>query len=451
MDRYQKSLDYLARALKVTPGGAQTMSKRANRFTEGAYPVALTYGHGPYVWDLDGYKYLDMICGLACMTLGYDAYSQIQDAVERQLRRGVSFSLAHPLEADVAEKLCAMIPCAEQVRFVKTGSEANEAAIRVARKATGRDLILTVGDGYSSWHSWFQILKPMHPGIPYPYSQMVHSFNYNDLVGLGDSLQACAVDGYKVAAVILEPCHYDQPNEGFLEGVRSLCTEYGTVLIFDEMVTGFRWANGGAQAYYGVTPDLATFGKACANGFPLSFVCGKAELMQHADVVSGTFGGETLSLAACNAVLDIYKSEPIIEMLWMRGKQFQDGFNDMAHVLDVQAICDGFAVKPRIKFVPDSNTLNSMRQRFTEVILKSGDISYGNLCMSLFLQEIALRGILWHPAGGNVSVAMTEQDIEFALTGMGEALTIVKRTLDFCDWSGLQGKPIQATPFVRKA
>ena len=462
MDRYKKSQEYLTRALKVTPGGAQTLSKRAGRFPQGAYPIVLSSGEGAYVMDLDGRRYLDMICGLACMTLGYPKHIDSCDifhATDRpeinaaitQMLDGISFSLAHHLEADVAEKLCAMIPCAEQVRFVKTGSEANEAAIRIARKATGRDLILTVGDGYSSWHSWFQILKPMHPGIPYPYSQMVHSFNYNDLVGLGDSLQACAVAGYKVAAVILEPCHYDQPKEGFLEGVRSLCTEYGAVLIFDEMVTGFRWANGGAQEYYHITPDLATFGKACANGFPLSFVCGKAELMQHADVVSGTFGGETLSLAACNAVLDIYQSEPIIETLWARGTQLQTGFNDLAQVLDVPVVCDGFAVKPRILFDIKAQQYLELKDIPAPRAEASSIEQTKLLAMSLFLQETALRGILWHPAGGNVSAAMTEQDIEFALSGMGEALVIVKRALESGDWSVLQGKPIQSTPFVRKS
>ena len=432
MNRYTKSLAYLARALKVTPGGAQTLSKRAGRFPEGAYPVALDKGYAQYVWDVDGNRYLDMICGLACMTLGY-LREEIQAATAKQLQEGVSFSLAHPLEAEVAEKLCVMIPCAEMVRFTKTGSESNEAAIRVARKATGRDMILTVGGGYNSWHSWFQCLKPEHPGIPDNYARMVKSFSYNDLKSL-DAAAGLYQD--RVAAIILEPCHYEHPTEGFLEGLCDRAAQWGAALIFDEMVTGFRWDNGGAQEYFGVTPDLATFGKACANGFPLSFLCGKRELMEHADVVSGTFGGETLSLAACNAVLDIYKSEPIIDTLWARGKQFQEGFNDLAHVLDVPAICDGFVVKPRINFAIEDGIEN---------------IGHMNImAMSIFLQETALRGILWHPAGGNVSAAMTEQDIEFALTGMGEALVVVKKALESGDWSTLKGKPIQSTLFVRR-
>jgi len=321
---------------------------------------------------------------------------------------------------------------------MKTGSEATEAAIRVARKATKCDLILTVAEGYHSWHSWFQVLKPQHPGIPDAYGRMVRANPYNDLASFVDTFQACdELEGrHRIAAVILEPCHYDQPAPGFLQGVRDLCTKHGAVLIFDEMVTGFRWAYGGAQEYFGVTPDLATFGKACANGFPLAFLCGKAELMEHADVISGTFGGDVLGLAACNAVLDIYKNEPIIETLWARGQQFQQGFNDLAQVLDAPAICDGFAVKPRIKFQSSGVPLTPYGEQ---------------MAMSLFLQETALRGILWHPAGGNVSAAMTKEHIEFALTGMGEALVVVKQALESGDWSVLKGKPIQSTPFVRKA
>lgn len=448
MDRYKKSLEYMERALKVTPGGAQTLSKRASRFPE-AYPSVLSRGEGAYVFDWDGNKYLDLICGLACMTLGYGR-EEIDIAVQTQLVDGVSFSLATELEAEVAEKICTIIHCAEMVRFCKTGSESTEAAIRIARKATGRDIILTVDGGYHTWHSWGQAIKPEHPGIPELYRRMVCPFTYNslaDLKGWFDGVAGLQIAG-NVAAVILEPCHYEQPEVGFLEGVRQLCTRHGAVLIFDEMVCGMRWAVGGGGEYFNVKPDLACFGKAIANGFPLSFVCGKRELMEHADVVSGTFGGEALSLAACNAVLNIYQSEPIIETLWKRGKQFQDGFNDMANVLDVPAICDGFAVKPRIKFT--AGEFKDVDPALPWPALQQEQYAETNrMAMSLFLQETALRGILWHPAGGNVSAAMTEQDIEFALTGMGEALVVVKQAIDSGDWSKLKGKPIQSTPFVR--
>ena len=454
MGRYKKSMELLARLRKVTPGGAQTLSKRSERFPEGAFPVALTHGSGPYVFDVDGNKYLDMICGLAAMTLGYSR-QEVTGAAQYQLSKGVSFSLATELEAEVAEKISGMVPCAEMVRFVKTGSEATEAAIRIARKATGRNIILTVGSGYHSWHSWFQVVKPEHPGIPENYRLMVRSFNYNDLDSVVHAAHGSTVvaggrgpeirdyDWSSIAAVILEPCHYEQPAEGFLEGLRTLCDRYGAVLIFDEMVTGFRWANGGAQEYFGVTPDLATFGKACANGYPLAFVCGKTDLMQHADVVSGTFGGEALSLAACSAVLDVYKTEPIIETLWEMGKQFQDGVNTLIAGLNVPAVCDGFAVKPRIRF--------TIGEEFHTAVNwpNGGSIRTDTLALSLFVQVLAERGILWHPAGGNISAAMTEGDIVLALLAVRAALESVNRALASGDWSALKGKPIQTSNFVR--
>lgn len=441
-NRYTKSDAALARLRAVTPGGAQTLSKRAERFTEGSYPVALRAGYGAHVIDVDGHDYLDMICGLASMTLGYgkknrplaSSEAMPADAVERavsdQQDRGVTFSLATELEAEAAEKINAMVPCSEMVRFVKTGSEATEAAIRVARKATGRKIILTVKEGYHSWHSWFQSVKPESPGIPYEYGQMVSALPYNDLAAFRDRVEGLRQWDIQVAAIILEPCHYEQPAPGFLQGLRELCNQCGAVLIFDEMVTGFRWANGGAQEYFGVTPDLATFGKACANGYPLAFLCGKADLMQHADVVSGTFGGETLSLAACSAVLDIYQREPVVERLWECGGQFRDMFNMHAVTMGVPAICDGYAVKPRIRFTYGSDRTNT-------------------LALSLFVQELARLGVLWHPAGGNLSAAMTRDDIAFAGRSCQEALAIVREAAKDNRWSALTGKPIQPSSFVR--
>lgn len=436
-NRYTKSDAALARLRAVTPGGAQTLSKRAERFTEGSYPVALTHGDGAYVFDVDGNRYLDMICGLASMTLGY-SNRHVTDRAIDQIMKGVTFSLATELEAEVAEKINAMVPCSEMVRFVKTGSEATEAAIRVARKATGRDVILTVGSGYHSWHSWFQAVKPEHPGIPKPYEWMTMPVAYNDLDEMEtavhcwfDTVPTWAINELRgVAAIILEPCHYEPPAVGFLKGVRELCTSKNIVLIFDEMVTGFRWANGGAQEYFGVTPDLATFGKACANGYPLAFLCGKADLMQHADVVSGTFGGETLSLAACSAVLDIYQREPVVERLWIRGQQFQDGVNDAIKELGIPAVCNGFAVKPRIRFTYGSDQTN-------------------NLALSLFVQELAAHGVLWHPAGGNISAVMSEEDIRNAVDTCRAALYVTRTALKTGDWSALKGKPIQPSSFVR--
>ena len=427
-NRYARSMEYLERAKLVTPGGAQTLSKQAARFPQGAYPVALQFGSGAHVTDIDGNEYLDFICGLASMTLGYGR-EEITEAVLGQLSSGVTFSLPTTIEAEVAAKLTRIIPCADMVRFVKTGSEATEAAIRVARRATGRSMIFTVDGGYHSWHSWFQATKPEHPGIPDHYTRMVHALPYNDLSAWEKAFAACVAKGHEIAAVILEPCHYEQPRDAFLQTLRHMCDRYGTLLIFDEMVTGFRWSEGGAQRYFDVMPDLATFGKACANGFPLAFLCGRRDLMELADVVSGTFGGEALSLAACNAVLDIYRDEPVTETLWSLGAMLQDSLNEFANDLDVGVVCDGYAVKPRIRFT---------------------DASKSAECMSLFLQELAGLGILWHPAGGNISAAMTPTDMMEACMKFRDALKVVNQSYVSGNWTRLTGKLIQQTSFVRK-
>ncbi len=425
--RYQKSLEYLERAKKVIPGAAQTLSKMPARFPQGAFPVAVKYGSGAKIWDVDGSQYVDWIGALGAVPLGY-GNPRVSDAVENQASIGAAFSLPDVIELTVAERLCQKIPCAEMVRFVNSGSEATEAAIRTARIATGKDIILTVKDGYHSWHSWFQAVKDWHPGVPDFYEYGVAWTAYNDLKEFESRFTITAED---IAAVILEPCLFEVPQPGFLEGVRELCTKHGALLIFDEMVTGYRWALAGGQEYFKVTPDLATFGKGMANGLPIGMLCGKAEYMRHAELISGTFGGNAVSLAAANAVLDVYESEPVIETMWRRGEHFQLMFNCSANFLGLggMAVCDGYAVKPRIRFHLEGK---------------------GELAMSLFLQEAAAHGMLWHPGGGNVCAALTDHDMEITQQAITKGLIAVSRADLDNDWSALKGSVIQPVVTVRK-
>lgn len=426
-DRYMESKKYLDRARRVTPGGAQTLSKMAARFPEGAYPVAVMEGRGARVTDVDCNEYVDWICGLGAITLGYND-EHVNAAVHRQVDRGAGFSLPHWLEVMVAEKLCQAIPCAEMVRFVNSGSEATEAAIRTARIATGKDIILTVGSGYHSWHSWFQAVKPWHPGVPAEYTSLVRSFSYNDLDSL-DKQFLIARDN--VAAVIMEPCLFDEPADGFLAGVAERCVRNGAMLIFDEVVCGGRWRLGGGQQYFGVTPDLATFGKGLANGYPIGFLCGKAEWMQHAELISGTFGGNPVSLAAMNAALNVYMMEPVVERMFQRGSQLQMLFGSLARKHGVPAVCDGYPCKPRIRF-----TCSTERENV--------------LAMSLFLQETAAGGALFHPGGFNVCAALTDDDMNVTDVAIGMALSAVSVALNTGDWSGLVGKTIRPVVTVRQ-
>ena len=418
---FERSMAWLARAKQVVPGASQTLSKGPGMFVEGAYPVFLERGRGSHVWDVDGNEYVDYILGLASITLGY-AYPAITEAVARQLERGSIFSLPHPLEVEVSERLTEIIPCAEMVRFVKTGSEADAAAVRVARAATGRDVVLFAG--YHGWHEWYAVTTPRSKGIPKDFARLVVPFDYNDLASLERALDE---HHGRVAAVIMEPVLLDAPASGFLAGVKAAAHRHGALLIFDEIVSGFRWAVGGAQEHFGVVPDLATFGKGMANGLPLAAVVGPRELMREFEdvFVSSTFGGDTLALAACLATLDVYRREPVIEHLWRMGRRFQDGFGALAARLGVPVRTVGYPVHPKV--VIDHRSPEAQR-----------------LLMSLFLQETAARGVIFHFAGFNVSYSHTEADVDHTLGACADALRVIEEALaDGRITERLRGQPYQ--------
>lgn len=314
-NRYPKSQHLLARAEETIPLASQTFSKSYAQFPQGASPVFLDRGAGGRVWDIDGNEYVDLICGLLPVLLGY-CDPEVDGAIKSQLAKGISFSLPTRLEMELAERLVDIVPCAEGVRFGKGGSDATGAAIRIARAATGRERIATCG--YHGWHDWYVGATVRNKGIPGAVSELTHRFTYNDLGSLTKLL--ARYEG-EFAAVILEPMSAEHPATGFLDGVCGAARAHGAVCIFDEVVTGFRYHLGGAQALFGVTPDLACFGKGMGNGMPISAVVGTKDLMNEMkDIfVSSTFGGEALSLAASIAVIDKLKAEPVIETIWETG------------------------------------------------------------------------------------------------------------------------------------
>ncbi len=313
--RYQESEQWLAYALKLIPLGSQTFSKSITQFPFGVSPYFAERADGAYLWDVDGNQYLDFINALASVTLGYNR-PEIMSAVQQQLSKGTIFSLSNRLEAEVAELIHQMVPCAEQVRFGKNGSDATGAAIRLARAYTGREYIACCG--YHGWHDWYIGTTSRHLGVPASIQGLTKTFIYNQL----ESLQKIFDEHpQQVAAVILEPMNLTYPLDHFLENIRKLCDQHGTVLIFDETITGFRFANGGAQSLFNVKPDLACFGKGLANGYPLSAVVGRKNIMaKMADIFfSGTFGGELLSLAAAKTVLTLLRNQPILQNIAKTG------------------------------------------------------------------------------------------------------------------------------------
>ncbi len=320
MTRYRKSEDQLVRAENSIPLGSQTFSKSRTQYPLGISPLYFTHSRGAYSWDLDGNKYIDLVSSLAANNLGYGE-SKIKKAVQKQLRNGVTLSLPTVLESEVAELIIELIPSAEMVRFGKNGSDATAAAVRLARAFTRRDHVIVCG--YHGWQDWFIGSTTRNKGVPQSISALTHKFEYNNINSLKTILKSH--EG-QVAAVIMEPMNSVYPERGFLEEVQTLTARAGALLIFDENITGFRLARGGAQELFGITPDLSAFGKALSNGFPLSAVVGRRDVMMQMEEVffSGTFGGELLSLAAAKVVLQRHLSEDICGQLSFLGQELSN-------------------------------------------------------------------------------------------------------------------------------
>lgn len=407
VQRYRESLAALRRAEAVIPGGSQTFSKSRLAFPAGAAPLFLERGQGSRVWDVDGNEYIDFVNGLLAVSLGY-ADPGVDAAVRRQLERGVSFSLPHRLEAELAEAIVELVPCAEQVRFGKNGSDATAGAVRLARACTGRERVAVCG--YHGWQDWYIGSTSRDLGVPEASKALTHRFAYNDL----DSL-AALFDAHpgEFAAVILEPMTFDWPAPGFLEAVAERTRAHGALLVFDETITGFRFALGGAQQLFGVTPDLACFGKGLANGYPLSVLAGRREFMQRMEDIffSFTFGGEALSLAAALAVIDTLRREPRLEALEARGERLMQG---LAERIERHGAA-GFA---------------SVRGHPAWSLFGLSDAGTGGALplRALFVQEMCARGILIN-ASHNLSHAHDDDDIARLLAAYDEVLPLLREAV----------------------
>jgi glutamate-1-semialdehyde aminotransferase len=309
------------RAREVIPLGTQTLSKSPTQFVDGVSPKFLSRGAGSHVWDVDGNEYVDWPMALGPILLGYDEPAITEAAVE-QVRAGTTFTLMHPLEVEVAEALVEVIPCAERVRFAKNGADATNGAIRGARALTGREHVIATG--YHGYHDWYIAATELNDGVPRHDRELIHPVPFGDLDALAAAL------GDHVAAVIME-IPASEPPEGYLQAAIDLAHSHGALFVLDEIVTGFRYALGGAQERYGIVPDLACFGKGMANGFPLAAVVGSADAMQVFERIffSMTYSGETVSLAAALATLRMLRSEPVVETIWQTGAELRRGLADL--------------------------------------------------------------------------------------------------------------------------
>lgn len=400
-------------AEQVISGGSQTNSKRPSAYAPGAYPTFVDRSAGCRVWDVDGNEYIDYVLGLGPITLGY-CYPAVDEAIAAQLRKGIVWGLLSPLEVECAELMIEMVPCCEQVRFLKGGSEVTSAAARIARAYTGKEIILN--SGYRGWaDTWSaQVEPPMGRGIPECLRSMVKTFPRDDLGYLEDLLKR--YQG-KVAAVFVDEAGGSEAPREVVQGRRELCDKYGVLLCYDEIVSGFRMAPGGAQEYYGVTPDLACFAKGIANGMPLAAVCGKKEIMSVAAdlLISITYGGEALSLAAAVATMKEYRTKPVHETVRAQGQKLVDG-------------CNALGAKHGLPFKAHGPVMMNMQS-----------FDYGNPaleadCWTLLLQEMAKRGVLIR-RGGLMFVTFSHDDEAVAATldALDESLATVQEAVDSSD------------------
>ncbi|MFO0888022.1 MAG: aminotransferase class III-fold pyridoxal phosphate-dependent enzyme [Isosphaeraceae bacterium] len=403
--RVPRSMELYRRALELIPGGTQLVSRRPTRYANGVSPAYAVSAKGARFLDVDGHEYIDWVSGIGAIILGY-CDPVVDEAVCKQIATGTMYSINHELEIELAEELCRTIPCAEMVRYAKCGGEACAIAARIARGATGRDVLLFCG--YHGWHDWYlaanldaeanlgaHLFPGIEPiGVPRGLAGTAIPFPYGDLPSLGQAL-----DDHKgkVAAVIMEPLRSELPPPGYLAGVRSLCDDHGVILVFDEVSCGFRLRLGGVQEFSGVTPDLAVFAKSISNGYPMGAVVGKRDVMEHASrmFISSTYWSDTIGLRAALTTIRELRRRDVPARLDRLGRTIQDRLNSAAAETGAPVRCVGIAVHPRLQFDEDDPNLQAR-------------------LATLYIQEMAKRGchgyasFYLNAAQGDSEVGQTE-------------------------------------------
>lgn len=394
---------WLERSSAVIPGGAQTYSKSWKQHVRGVSPIFLSHGAGARVWDVDGNEYIDLVQGLLPNILGY-AHPDVDRAAYDRARKGHSFSLAHPMEVELAERLIQLIPCAEMVRYGKNGSDATAGAVRAARAFTGRERVAICG--YHGWQDWYIGTTSRNAGVPKAVQDLSHTFPYNDLEALDRLLSSHPGE---FAAVIMEPFNFTWPKDGYLAGVKELAHKHGALLIFDEICTGFHLGLGGAQKMFEVIPDLATFGKAMGNGYPISCIVGRRDVMELFDevFVSFTFAGDVAAMAAANAVLDVLEQGDAYARMEYAGQALADGSRAFADQAGLGA-----------RFVTQGHP-NWLLLRFVDENGKDDPV-----LRALWIQEVTRRGVLIISTH-NISAALEYAEVEHVLRAYAEAFKYI--------------------------
>ena len=424
------------RAEALIAGQTQLLSRHPSLYAFGVSPIYAEHAEGCRFRDLDGNEFIDMLGGTGVIYLGY-CHPEVDAAAIAQIRKGIAYPVNSVLELQLAELLTEAIPCAEMVRYAKGGGDANAVAVRIARAYTGRDKLLFCG--YHGWHDWYiaanledpeQLSAHLLPGVPCAgvpkaLAGSVIPFAYNDLEDIRRKLES---NRGEVACVIMEAARSAQPAPGFLEGIREFCDAHDVLLIFDEVVTGFRYALGGAQEYFGVVPDMATFGKAVGNGYPISVIAGRREVMRAVETsfVSSSYWSEPASMAAAIAVQEIMRKDDVIPHVWEMGKRLQEGI---------------------LKLGRDSQlplTLEGLPPVFSFGLGVEDPAPY----QTLITQEMARRGV--HMSGGiYIMFAHTAEDIDAVLSALKDVMPVLRKALDRGSVEGLLETPV-ARPLFRQ-
>ena len=427
--RRERSLAASERLNALVPGGAHTYAKGDDQFPEGLAPV-IARGSGCRIWDVDGNEYLEYGMGLRAVTLGH-GYPAVGEAVRRVLADGTNFVRPSALELEAAEAFLDLVGVAEMVKFTKDGSTANTAAVKLARAFTGRDLVAVCADHpFLSYDDWAMVVKPIRAGIPTSTDALTVTFSYNDL----DSVEALLErHPGEIACFVLEVERDEPPRDAFLERLLEAAHRDGALVVFDENVTGFRWSNGGAQAVHGDRGDLSTWGKGIANGFALSALAGRREVMElgglthdreRVFLLSTTHGAEHVCLAAALATMRVYRDEPVIETLAARGNELQSGVERITARLGIEETFSVFG-HPACLFYGTRDAAGAPSQAFR----------------TLFLQETIERGLL--APSFVVSYAHAPADVERTLEIVDAALVVYAQALEGGVDGFLRGRPVK--------
>ena len=427
--RFAKSNEIADRLHHLVPGGAHTYAKGDDQYPEGMAPV-IVRGNGCRVEDADGNTFIEFGAGLRAVTLGH-AFPPVTGAAAEAMTAGENFARPSTIELEAAEALLDIIDRADMVKFAKNGSDATNGAVRLARAATGRPMVAICGDQpFFSVDDWFIGATAMPAGIPEPVRGLTVKFPYNDLQAIGDLFER---HPGQIACLVLEAATSVEPAAGFLEGLRRICDDEGALLIFDEMITGFRWHLRGAQAEYNVTPDLSAFGKALGNGFAVSALAGRRDLMELGGIrhrgprvflLSTTHGAERHALAAAIAVMASYRELNVVAQLYCQGDRLRAG---------VQAAIERHGVAGHMEVLGRScNLVFATRDQERQP---------SQPFRTLFLQEMLRRGVL--APSFVVNYGHDDAAIDETIEAVDGALEVYRRALEDGVDAHLAGRPVR--------